>query len=104
MKRFDMATILSVWVLIIVLIMGCSQEQQPRSEADFHKDRGHDYFNKGMYDQAISDYTKAIALNPKDAVTYYNRGNAYGQGKGLYDQAISDYRRAIELKPRAADA
>jgi len=39
---------------------------------------------KSRYDQAITDSTKALELNPGDARAYTNRGVAYG-GKGQYD-------------------
>ena len=61
------------------------------------------YHNKGQYDQAISEYTKAIEINPKDALAYYKRGNAY-KAKGKHDQAISDYTRSLAIKPRYAEA
>ena len=58
--------------------------------------RGLAWHNKGEYDKAIADYTRAIELKPDDAVDYNNRGNAW-RSKGEYDKAIADYIRAIEL-------
>ena len=55
------------------------------------------------YDQAISEYTKAIELNPNSAEAYYHRGFTYGE-KGQYDQAISDYNKTLEINPRYAEA
>ena len=52
---------------------------------------------------AISDYTQAIALNPKYVKAYTDRGAAY-QLKGDYDRAISDYTQAILFDPRFAEA
>jgi len=51
----------------------------------------------------ISEYTKAIELNPKFAMAYVKRGMAYHK-KGQYDQAISDFNKAIELNPEYAKA
>jgi len=48
--------------------------------------------------EAIKDYTKAIELDPKYAISYNNRGNAKGLLRD-YDEAIQDYTRAIELNP-----
>ena len=50
------------------------------------------------YDKAIGHYNKAIELNPEDAKTYNNRGNAYAD-KGEVNRAIQDYNKAIELNP-----
>src|SRR6266480_5636392 len=60
--------------------------------------RGRTAFNKGLYDEAISNYTKAIKLSPHYARAYYNRALAYFK-KDKFDIAISDYSKAIELKP-----
>ena len=46
---------------------------------------------------------KAIRLDPKDAIAYYNRGRAYAN-KGDHDKAIADYTEAIRLKPEVAEA
>jgi tetratricopeptide (TPR) repeat protein len=53
------------------------------------------------YQQAIADYTRAIELDPKDALVYSNRGNAYHDLEE-YHRAIEDYTRAIELDPKDA--
>ena len=39
--------------------------------------RGAVHVEKGQYDKAISDCTKAIEINPRDAFAHYNRGGAY---------------------------
>ena len=49
-----------------------------------------------MYDQAISDYSKALEINPKDTAAYNNRGMAYYR-KGEYDKAWEDVHKAQSL-------
>jgi tetratricopeptide (TPR) repeat protein len=68
-----------------------------------YNNRGNAYDYKGQYDQAISDYTKAIEINPKYGLAYYNRGIAHNN-KGQYDQVISDYTKALEINPKFAEA
>jgi tetratricopeptide (TPR) repeat protein/uncharacterized membrane protein YhaH (DUF805 family) len=46
----------------------------------------------------IALYTKAIELDPKQAMAFNNRGLAYFTKKD-YDQALKDYDQAIVLKP-----
>ena len=104
MKRINISKSLSVCVLIIFLIAGCVKKQRPKIEdTKTYNDRGLTQVKKGNYDQAISDFNKAIDLNPRDADVYNHRGNAYSL-KRQFEQAISDYTRAIELNPRFADA
>ena len=62
------------------------------------------YFNRGTelgqlqrYDEAVADFTKAIAANPFDFI-YGNRAAAY-YSLGRYQEALHDYDRAIELNP-----
>ena len=43
----------------------------------------------------------AVALDPKFALAYNGRGNAY-YGKGDLDHAIADYNQAITLDPKFA--
>jgi tetratricopeptide (TPR) repeat protein len=63
-----------------------------------HLDHGRACLDKGKYDEAIADYTKAISLDPNDATAYTNRGLAY-ESKGEVDRAIADYTKAIEINP-----
>ena len=63
--------------------------------------RGLNYAFKDKYSEAITEYDKAIALDPKNAYAYYSRGYAYGK-KGQHDQAIADCTKAIEIDPRLA--
>jgi tetratricopeptide (TPR) repeat protein len=65
--------------------------------------RGNAHHDKGEYDRAIADYTRAVELNANDAVVYNNRGIAY-RAKGDNDSAIADYTRVTEINPRDAVA
>ncbi|HUI67590.1 MAG TPA: tetratricopeptide repeat protein [Nitrospirota bacterium] len=61
-----------------------------------YMNRGIAYEAKGLLDQAIADYSKAIEIKPRYDGAYVNRGNAY-KAKGLLVRAIADYNKAIEL-------
>ena len=68
------------------------------------------YYNRGIskknlkdYQGAITDYTKAIELDPDYADAYINRGISKRNLKDYYG-AITDYTKAIELDPDDADA
>ena len=56
-----------------------------------------------MLISAISNYSKAIKINPKFAKAYNNRGIAY-IWKKQYDLAIADFNKAIELDPKNGKA
>jgi len=71
-------------------------------KAEYYYNRGVAHLRKGQNDQAISDFSMAILLNPKFVMAYNNRGLAYGRDKGRYDKAISDFNKAIELYPSYA--
>ena len=90
-------------------IVGCSQminrgkRERRRKRSKSYNNRGLAYYNKGQYDRAIADYTKAIQINPKRASAYNRRGVAYAK-KGQYDSAIADYTKAIQINPNYAFA
>src|SRR5262245_20785116 len=52
---------------------------------------------------AIRACSEAIALNPRDTVSFINRAFEYVQN-GDYARGIADYSRAIEIDPRRWDA
>ena len=79
-----------------------SQNSQSIS-AETYFFRGNAKYELGLYHEAISDYDKAIRLNPDYAFAYNNRGNAKEKLK-QYFAAIADFDTAIRLNPDYADA
>jgi len=73
--------------------------EPPRSIADY--ERGLENFQKGLYDQAITDFTKALGVDPSMADSHLYRARAY-EKKEKYDQAINDFTKAIEMEPKMA--
>ena len=65
--------------------------------------RGIIHNEKGAFDNAIVDYTKAIDLDPDFADAYYQRGFV-SLSKGDLDGAIDSYTKAIDLDPDLTDA
>jgi tetratricopeptide (TPR) repeat protein len=77
--------------------------QAESRDAEAYDNRGNVYTDKGQYDKAISEYTKALKIKPTYAEAYYNRGYTYTI-KGKYDDAIRDFDKALELNPKYAKA
>ncbi|MFW6105173.1 MAG: tetratricopeptide repeat protein [Chloroflexota bacterium] len=61
-----------------------------------HFEQGNIYLEQEQWDEAITEYTKAIELNPQFAGVYANRAVAYSQ-KDEYHLAIVDCEKAMEL-------
>jgi tetratricopeptide (TPR) repeat protein len=73
--------------------------------AHLYADRARVYHRMRLYDKAIDDCSKGIALKPDAFIAarlYNGRGNAYGR-KGLSDKAIADFSQAIVLSPTWAN-
>ena len=49
-----------------------------------------------MYEKAISDYSKAIELNPENADAYNNLGLAYFK-QGFLDNSCQNFVKSAEL-------
>lgn len=63
---------------------------------NFH---GTEYANKDNLDDALKEFTKATAINPRYHITYLNRGLVYFK-KDQISEAISDFNKAIEIEPK----
>ncbi len=63
-----------------------------------HTSRGFAYYEKGQFDLAISDYKKALEINPRYDKAYNNLGRVYHK-KGQYDFAIQEFNKALEINP-----
>lgn len=75
---------------------------EPRSSIDFYN-RAVERQSKGDFNAAITDYTKAIELDPQNFSAFNNRGNVK-QDKGDLKGAIVDYTTAAAINPRHATA
>lgn len=58
---------------------------------------------KGRLEEAVDQYSEALALNPEMLEAYAARGGALGALED-YEGAIADYTAVIELDPEAAAA
>ncbi len=71
--------------------------------ATLYNRRGYARLKLNLYNDAISDFEKAIEYKPDFAEAYNNCGNAYRK-LGLYDEALRQCNKAIEYKPDFAEA
>lgn len=82
-------------------IAACSKLlKRPSSRAHaaaFHH-RGQAFAAKGNLDQAISDISAGIRLDPERAYRWQERGELYAR-QGKYQQAIADITEAIQRDP-----
>jgi tetratricopeptide (TPR) repeat protein len=60
--------------------------------------RGLAWQKKGDFDRALTDFSDAIRMNPKDALAYNDRGMLW-RGRGDLERAIADFTAAIAIDP-----
>src|SRR5262249_39387291 len=65
--------------------------------------RGVALSNQGQYAAALTDFSRAIEIDPRFGRAYHHRGYAHAALK-QHDRAIADFDRAIALDPRFAAA
>ena len=86
--------------------------------AGAYNNRANAYFDKGLYDEAISDCDKALKIDATFTLAQKNRERAVkaknqagevedrksAQANESADEAIAKFSKAIEVNPRDADA
>ena len=96
------SVIKSIWIILPIVLFflfsyaSTQQKQSESRDAEFYNNRGIAYRRKGQYDRAISDYNKALEINPRFAEAYNNRGRAYYL-KGEYGKSWEDIKKAQDL-------
>ena len=82
------------------------KDQQPGPGGNDPVSKATALWKKGKYtnpQQAVTLLNKALQQNPKNAVAYNNRGNAYRELNQL-NKAMQDYNKAISLRPKFVKA
>ena len=90
----------------ITLGVGAWQLRLPKSLTDAQQtlyQEGVNKYDTGNYEGAVEDFNQAIELDPKNALAYNKRGDAYYR-LGDYEQAQADSSQAILLNPEDANA
>ena len=86
----------SVPLFLILALIGCASAPAPRvSKAYGDLGKAKLVLNED-YQGAVTDFTRAIEFNPKDAQLYMLRGMAYRK-QGDQESANADFKRAISL-------
>ena len=88
--------ILPIVLFLLFSYASAQQKQDEPKDAKFYIDRGIAHGEKGLFDQAVDDFTKALEIDPKSADAYYNRGIAY-YFKKEYNKSWKDIRQAQDL-------
>ncbi|KAG7391512.1 DnaJ (Hsp40), sub C, member 8 [Phytophthora pseudosyringae] len=77
-----------------------AEEDEPQQWAEGFKAQGNELLAAGQLQDAVEMYTRAIELDPDNAVYLSNRSAAYlamGDARG---KALKDAERCVELRPR----
>lgn len=72
-------------------------------DASFFQKRADDHADKGDFDAAFNDYSRAVEMKADDASLYVKRGRTLASLKS-YDRSVKDFDKAIELSPKTAIA
>jgi tetratricopeptide (TPR) repeat protein len=93
--------ILAVALLVLVAAppLGAAPTRAPRP-AQALLEAGNKKHEARDYDGAIADYTAAIALAPREAALYFNRGIARRDTGRDVEGALADFTKTLELNPK----
>ena len=92
----------SKWIIlpiVLLFLFSCPSTQQEQTDlkgAGAYFNRGCSYMIRHQYEQAISDFNKALEISPKYAEAYYNRGYTYYL-KEEYEKSWEDINKAQDL-------
>jgi tetratricopeptide (TPR) repeat protein len=95
MKRITLTPSLIAWAFYLATVSLHAQDAKTLVNQGIL-----DEMQNSNYDKAISEFSAALQLDPKNADAYSYRGFAYAS-KGNYTQAVADYNEAIQLNPQA---
>jgi hypothetical protein len=80
-------------------VEAAKQENPTNAMANAHMSAGLQHYRNHEYDAAIADFSRAIDFEPRHALFYKLRGDAY-KAQGRTHRALADYLRARQLRHR----
>ena len=86
------------YLTIIVFLSSALSVSAQSDEKTIRK--GNRYYKSGNYEQAISNYRKALEIRPNNAKAQFNLGDAY-YAKQSYDTAYTEFQKVVEMSPDA---
>ena len=92
-EKNAMKYVMCVLLLIVCFIPGCGNKANERNK------EGIVLYNKKKYDEAITEFKKALELNPNHYDAHYHLGISY-YAKGSIDASIVELKKAIEINPK----
>lgn len=95
-KHTSRGMLITLGMVVCLFLTGCRDKRDKSVE---HLNRGMAYMRIDQHDMAISEFTKAVEINPTYAIAYEKRGHVYCS-KGDYERAISDYTTVIRINTK----
>ena len=71
-------------------------------QAEGYNLQGENQINKNLFNHAIKDFSKALAINPNYVDALINRGSAYTQ-LGRFNDALMDFNHALKFEKKDAE-
>jgi tetratricopeptide (TPR) repeat protein len=88
--------------LVLLLIFVIAPPCFAQTAADYRRDAA-GFARRQSWDQAITNYRKALELAPNDAGTHYNLALAL-KSKGESREALKEFQAALKRRPKWAEA
>ena len=91
--------------LVLLLIVGCNQSQQPQLPVDAKLNLANAYYTNGLYEASAQEYLDYLNNYEVDANrranTYYTIGNIYFERLNDYEQALTYFFKVKYLYPES---
>ena len=68
-------------------------------EAEQRVERAHELYERGRWEEALSELRRAIEINPHNGAWYFNLGLTLDM-MDRYDEALSAFQQAVQLDPQ----
>jgi len=91
------------FIMLLGGTVAAAVSQSDRKEAAKYNDQGVDYYEAGMYEEAVASYECATELDPENADAFYGLGMAYLKQKD-YRKAFENFEEALFIEPDYPDA